>query len=177
MTLSGHPSRVAVLVIDMANVVGSVPDGWWRDRAAAAHPLLAGLVPLSGRTVTGPDGDPLRLGRVVAVLEGGANRVTWPPDREPGPHDGGGSDDGTGQDLTVIRADGSGDDAIAALVADLVAAGDRVLAVTADRGLRARLPAEVATIGPGWLNTLLGRGARPGVARPRWSRLTPSGCR
>jgi hypothetical protein len=33
----------------------------------------------------------------------------------------------------------------------------RVLVVTADRGLRARLPLGVAVAGPGWLNRLLGR--------------------
>ena len=28
-----------VLVVDGANVVGSVPDGWWKDRAGAARRL------------------------------------------------------------------------------------------------------------------------------------------
>jgi len=28
-----------VLIVDGANVVGSRPDGWWRDRAGAAHRL------------------------------------------------------------------------------------------------------------------------------------------
>lgn len=31
------------LVVDAANVVGSVPDGWWRDRAGAARRLVERL--------------------------------------------------------------------------------------------------------------------------------------
>ena len=31
--------RVQVLIVDGANVVGSRPDGWWRDRAGAARRL------------------------------------------------------------------------------------------------------------------------------------------
>ncbi|MER8098278.1 NTP pyrophosphohydrolase [Streptomyces goshikiensis] len=30
---------VTVLIVDAANVVGSVPDGWWRDRRGAAERL------------------------------------------------------------------------------------------------------------------------------------------
>lgn len=36
------PAR-PVLLVDAANVVGSVPDGWWRDRAGAAARLRDGL--------------------------------------------------------------------------------------------------------------------------------------
>ncbi|MET1154451.1 NUDIX domain-containing protein, partial [Arthrobacter sp.] len=39
-TLLEHPP---LLVIDAANVVGSRPDGWWKDRAGAARRLLASL--------------------------------------------------------------------------------------------------------------------------------------
>ncbi|NEY36686.1 NTP pyrophosphohydrolase, partial [Streptomyces sp. PRKS01-65] len=28
-----------LVIVDAANVVGSVPDGWWRDRPAAARRL------------------------------------------------------------------------------------------------------------------------------------------
>ena len=28
---------MSTLVVDGANVVGSVPDGWWKDRAGAAR--------------------------------------------------------------------------------------------------------------------------------------------
>ncbi|MEV8409926.1 NTP pyrophosphohydrolase, partial [Streptomyces niveus] len=36
-----------LLIVDGANVVGSVPDGWWRDRRAAAERLRERLVPLA----------------------------------------------------------------------------------------------------------------------------------
>ncbi|MGL5866243.1 MAG: hypothetical protein ACRCYX_10300 [Dermatophilaceae bacterium] len=35
------PARRSVLVVDEANVVGSRPDGWWRDRPGAAARLPA----------------------------------------------------------------------------------------------------------------------------------------
>jgi len=133
-----------VLVVDMANVVGSVPDGWWRDRAGAAERLLGRLAELSGRTVIGPEGEPIRPATILAVLEGKANLASGP------------DDDRTDSRLEIVRATGSGDDEIARCVAERVAAGDQVLVVTADRGLRARLPAPAATTGPGWLNGLLG---------------------
>lgn len=144
MTAAPNDAAGTVLVVDMANVVGSVPDGWWRDRAAAAERLLTGLAALSGATVTGPETHPLRLARILAVLEGRANLAA-----------GGQSQESEGPE--IIRATGSGDDAIVALAVNLIAAEDHVLVVTADRGLRARLPALVATTGPRWLNGLLGR--------------------
>lgn len=133
-----------VVVLDIANILGSVPDGWWRDRVTATQRLLSGLASLAGRTVAGPDGGLVRLARMVVVLEGQANRVTDPT---AGPEPG----------LEIVRAPGSGDDAIADVVEGLVADGERVLVVTADRGLRARLPAVAATTGPSWLNELVGR--------------------
>jgi hypothetical protein len=36
-----------VLLVDAANVVGSRPDGWWRDRAGAAARLVASLAALA----------------------------------------------------------------------------------------------------------------------------------
>jgi len=83
--------------------------------------------------VPGPGGSPVLLGRVVAVVEGRARDVPAP--------------DG----VDVVRAPGSGDDALVAAAARLVAAGEEVLVVTADRGLRARLPEGAAAAGPGWL--------------------------
>lgn len=47
--------------MDGANVVGSVPDGWWRDRAGAAAKLHAALRHAD-----------LSFDRVVLVLEGRA---------------------------------------------------------------------------------------------------------
>jgi hypothetical protein len=130
---------MTVLVVDVANVVGSRPDGWWRDRAGAATRLLDRLAALAGSRMPGPDGQDLTCGAVVAVVEGQARDVPAPG--------------GVG----VVRAPGSGDDAVAATAADLAAAGEEVLVVTADRGLRARLPDGVAATGPGWLLAELDR--------------------
>ncbi|MDQ3732558.1 MAG: hypothetical protein M3400_00925 [Actinomycetota bacterium] len=144
MSESGIPT---VLVVDMANVVGSVPNGWWRDRAGAAQKLLTGLLALAGRDVPGPESDLIRLVRIIAVLEGQANQATA-PDAEL-----------SGGRLEIIRSEGSGDDEIAERVADLPVSGERVvLVVTADRGLRGRLRPAAETTGPSWLNRLLERG-------------------
>jgi len=124
---------MAVLLIDVANVVGSRPDGWWRDRAGATGRLLARLAALDGRTLVGPDGGLGRCEEVVAVVEGPARDVPFVAP------------------VRLVRAPGSGDDALAAEAASLAADGRRVLVVTADRGLRARLPAAVDVMGPGWL--------------------------
>jgi hypothetical protein len=124
---------MTLLLVDAANVVGSRPDGWWRDRAGAAARLLARLATLPGRSLTGPDGGALSCDAVVAVLEGAARDVPAP--------------DG----VRVERAPGSGDDALAACAVRLTAGGTPLLVVTADRGLRARLPAATPVAGPGWL--------------------------
>lgn len=124
-----------VLVVDAANVVGSRPDGWWRDRAGAATRLLDRLAPLVGRTVTMPDGSLARLRHVDVVLEGRARDAT---------------DRGTAG-LVVHLAPRDGD---AEIVARARAATPHALVVTADRGLRARLDG-AATAGPGWLLALL----------------------
>lgn len=128
---------MTVLLVDAANVVGSRPDGWWRDRAGAAERLLGRLDRLTGRTLTGPGGEELTVGEVVAVVEGRARDVRSP------------------DAVTVVRAPGSGDDALARYAADLAAGGTAMLVVTADRGLRARLPAGAAVTGPGWLLAVL----------------------
>ncbi|MCF6733883.1 hypothetical protein [Blastococcus sp. KM273129] len=130
---------MAVLLVDVANVVGARPDGWWRDRAGAATRLLDRLAGLAGSTVPGPDGQELPGTRVVAVVEGRARDVPAP--------------DG----VAVVRAPGSGDDALATTAAELAGAGEEVLVVTADRGLRARLPGGIAVTGPGWLLAELDR--------------------
>ena len=38
--------RPQVIVVDAANVIGSRPDGWWRDRPGAARRLLTKLAVL-----------------------------------------------------------------------------------------------------------------------------------
>jgi hypothetical protein len=124
-----------VLVVDGANVIGSRPDGWWRDRAGAAGRLLHRLAGLAPRTVALPDRALRRLSRCVVVLEGRAREAADVPGVE------------------VVRAPDSGDDAIVALAA--VTPG--CIVVTADRGLRARLPTGVTTVGPGTLHGWLAR--------------------
>ena len=38
------------VVVDVANVMGSRPDGWWRDREGAARRLIDSLEPLAEET-------------------------------------------------------------------------------------------------------------------------------
>lgn len=132
---------VTVVVVDVANVVGSRPDGWWKDRAGAATRLLAGLPALVDHDLAGPDGEPLRIARIIAVVEGAAKAATFPAG------------------VDVVRAPSDGDSAIIAAADAALASGSgaHVLVVTADRGLRARLADGVLVAGPGWLNSLLGR--------------------
>lgn len=137
---AGQGSPV-IVVVDVANVMGSRPDGWWRDRAGAATRLLGAMPDLVTRTVRGPDDEAsVLIERIVAVVEGAAKQVEAP------------------EGVEVIRAPRDGDSAIVSLVEGLPGEGEaRVLVVTADRGLRARLPLGAAVAGPGWLNRLLGR--------------------
>jgi hypothetical protein len=122
-----------VLVVDVANVMGSRPDGWWRDRAGAATRLMSEIAPLAGAVVRSPDDVPLVVSRLLAVLEGKARDAEAPDAVE------------------AVRATADGDSAVLALAADLVAAGELVLVVTADRGLRASLPPDAIVAGPRWL--------------------------
>lgn len=116
--------NLPLVVVDAANVVASVPDGWWRDRFAATERLRDALVPLA-RTGVADHPGPVEL---VLVVEGAARDV-------PGV-----------SEVRVVAAPGSADDTIVDLVRE---AGGHCLVVTADRGLRVRvgrLGAEV--IGP-----------------------------
>ena len=122
-----------VLVVDVANVMGSRPDGWWRDRAGAATRLMVELAPLAGAEVRSPDGAALVVSRVLAVIEGQARSAVAP--------------DG----VEAVGATADGDSTVRALTADLLSSGDRVLVVTADRGLRASLPDAALVAGPRWL--------------------------
>jgi hypothetical protein len=114
---------LTLLVVDAANVVGSKPDGWWRDRAGATARLRDGLVNLN---VTGLADLPGPL-EVVLVVEGRARDVP------------------SVAGVRVVRAAGSGDDAIVELVA-AEGADRRVVVVTADRGLRDRVTAQGAEV-------------------------------
>jgi hypothetical protein len=135
----GQP-RDVVLLVDIANVMGSRPDGWWRDRAAAATRLLTGLEPLTGAEVLLPDGlETVRIAEVRAVVEGEAKRADGPAG------------------VSVLRAERDGDSEIVDEASRLTSSGTTPLVVTADRGLRRRLPGPVLIAGPDWLNHLLGR--------------------
>jgi hypothetical protein len=122
-----------LVVVDGANVVGSVPDGWWQDRQGAAARLRDLLAPLAATGLPATAGaPPWAVGvplDVVLVTEGAARGV--PP--VPG--------------VRIEEAGGSGDDLIAELAAG--AAGRRCLVVTADRELRARVvEAGAICVGP-----------------------------
>jgi 8-oxo-dGTP diphosphatase len=142
-----HPTTI---VVDIANVMGSRPDGWWRDRPAAAvrlHTQLAALA-ASGRPVLPDDTKPEAF---VMVLEGAARPAAARIDAAAARTDEAAArtDAASGAGVRVVQADGSGDDAIVALVRDLP--GRRVV-VTADRELRRRCEAAGAEVlGPGWL--------------------------
>ncbi len=134
------PVRPA-LVIDAANVVGSVPDGWWRDRAGAAARLLSSVQGLLER---GVDAATLGLGahtwfpEVSVVVEGQARAVT--------------EVDG----IRLVRAEGHGDDAIVAEASRLITGGRVVTVVTSDRELSERADAVGAGVRPvSWLRDLL----------------------
>ncbi|MGY1839726.1 MULTISPECIES: hypothetical protein [unclassified Modestobacter] len=125
---------MTVLLVDVANVLGSRPDGWWRDRPGATARLLQRLAALRTASLDAPDdGGQVTVTELIAVVEGQARGVEEPAG------------------LRLVRAQGSGDDALAATAAELADDGDDLLVVTADRGLRARLPETARVTGPGWL--------------------------
>ncbi|GAA5194860.1 hypothetical protein GCM10023322_60270 [Rugosimonospora acidiphila] len=97
-------------------MVGSVPDGWWRDRPAAAARLRDALVPVASGGLARVK-TPVEI---VLVVEGVASRLPEVPG------------------VQVVRADGSGDDAIVELVKDR-GPERKCVVVTADRELRSRV--------------------------------------
>lgn len=120
------PIGTQVLVVDGANVVGSRPDGWWKDRAGAAARLHARLVRTTGLAP-----------HVVLVLEGAARR---------------GAAEGVTGTVEVVHAGGEGDDRIVQEIARAAEAGRAVAMVTADRELSARAEELGAgVLRPGWL--------------------------
>jgi 8-oxo-dGTP diphosphatase len=121
------------LVVDAANVVGSRPDGWWRDRAGATERLLRDIAAAGPGVLGLPQGGFGWVSRPVVVLEGAAA----------------GAPDVAGID--VVRAPGSGDDTIV----DEARRAAPCVVVTADRALRARLPAAARPIGPSVLRSWL----------------------
>ncbi|MGW3622403.1 NTP pyrophosphohydrolase [Streptomyces sp. NPDC000880] len=124
-----------LVIVDAANVVGSVPDGWWRDRCGAAERLRDRLVDVAAAGTPGHPG-PVEL---VLVVEGAARGIKSLPQ------------------VRVESAPGSGDDRIVELVAGRPA-GQPCVVVTADRELRERVEAYgCETMGP---RTVQPRGER-----------------
>jgi hypothetical protein len=120
-----EPTR-SRLVVDAANVVGSRPDGWWRDRAGAARRLHEALLVAD----TAYD-------EIVMVLEGAAKP---------------GVPAGTDGHVRTLHAAGSGDDAVVGAAREGATRGLRVAVVTADRRLQDRVTAVGAsTLAPSWL--------------------------
>ncbi|MCW2761209.1 MAG: hypothetical protein JWR85_1410 [Marmoricola sp.] len=115
-----------VLVVDGANVVGSRPDGWWRDRAGAAARLHGRLA------VADTSYD-----EIVLVLEGKAKA---------------GVPQGRDGHLRTVHAARDGDATITKEVSNAREQGHDVVAVTADRALAQRVESLGArTMSPGWL--------------------------
>ena len=114
----------STLVVDGANVVGSVPDGWWKDRAGAARRLHERLLVAD----TAYD-------EIVLVLEGQAK---------------GGVRAGRDAHVRTVHASRDGDREIREQARIAAEAGARVTVVTADRALAANVsPAQV--LSPSWL--------------------------
>jgi rRNA-processing protein FCF1 len=114
----------SVLVVDGANVVGSVPDGWWKDRAGAARRLHQRLL-VADTTYD----------EIVLVLEGQAK---------------GGVKAGRDAHVRTVHASKDGDSAIREEARRALDSGGRVVVVTADRMLAANVsPAQV--LSPSWL--------------------------
>jgi hypothetical protein len=114
------------LVVDAANVIGSRPDGWWKDRAGAARRLHEALLVAD----TSYDA-------VVLVLEGAGK---------------GGVRPGRDAHVRTVHAKGSGDDAIVAEARAAAERGEAVTVVTADRFLGARCSGVGAMVlSPSWL--------------------------
>ena len=140
--LRGLLPRHPVVVVDVANVVGSVPDGWWRDRAGAASRLLDRVSRRASRGVAADalwlEGD-VWFPRWTAVVEGQARAV---------------STEVAG--VEVVAAPGEGDDAIVSVAAEFRDRGHDVIVVTSDRGLSERIVEVGGRVrGVRWLRDLL----------------------
>jgi 8-oxo-dGTP diphosphatase len=130
------------LVVDAANVVGSQPNGWWRDRRKAAQGLIESLSELAQRGLPASEAG-AAAGRtwpeIVVVTEGQAKGAADPQGR-----------------VRVVAAERDGDQAIVDIVRQLIAQDSSALVVTADRGLRNRVEELGATVvGPSWLRAYL----------------------
>jgi 8-oxo-dGTP pyrophosphatase MutT (NUDIX family) len=141
-----------VVVVDAANVIGSVPDGWWKDRAGAARRLLEAVGHLAVRGIPAnvlglpedlwfPDYAVVVEGQSRGVTAPGLPAVTMPT---------------AVAAVELVRAQGSGDDAIVSCARRLAAEGRQVTVATSDRGLADRCAeAGAGVIGAGQLRDVL----------------------
>jgi 8-oxo-dGTP diphosphatase len=130
------------IVVDVANVMGAVPDGWWRDRAGAADRLIARVDALAASGVPAAAmelPEHTWFPEWVAVVEAQARQA--------------GADAAA---VEVVGAAASGDDSIVAEASALMAAGRTVTVVTSDRELVHRVTdAGADARGARWLLDLL----------------------
>jgi hypothetical protein len=104
-----------MIVVDAANVIGSVPDGWWRDRAGAVERLRDALASMGPQALSEAPPD----AEIVLVVEGAARHVRGVPG------------------IRVVAARGSGDDAIVEVLRK--SRDPENVVVTADRALADRV--------------------------------------
>ena len=167
------------IIVDVANVMGARPDGWWKDRTAAALRLRREVSALAECGLAAADLPGEALGERTAgercfpswvlVLEGKARAAASADDTgSPVPAEparGEVSAEGSYESRQVpadavplvrlVLAPGSGDDTVAELAANL--GGGRIV-VTADRELRRCCEQAGAVVtGPRWLLDLLSR--------------------
>jgi len=114
-----------MVVIDAANVIGSRPTGWWRDRPGATSAFVSRVRASAAAGRLHPP--------TVVVLEG-QGRAGVP--------------EGEADGVQVVHAIGPGDDTVV-----IIASTNRdVVVVTADRALAERGRATGAeVVGPTWL--------------------------
>lgn len=135
------------IVVDIANVMGAEPDGWWRDRAGGIRRTLGLCADLAAAGVPASwfERDAaLMWPRIVAVLEGAAGRTVgrdaddtaWT--HAVGPLEAAGSTGVSRPRVEVVVAPGEGDDTIAELAERF---GPGTLVATSDRGLASRIDA------------------------------------
>ncbi|MBK0422781.1 NUDIX domain-containing protein [Leucobacter sp. CSA2] len=126
------------VIVDAANVIGSVPDGWWRDRRGAAVRLRDRLTLLAANPagvragfLDLPETETPGLERAypdwIMITEGSARGI------------------GGTEVVRVVDAAEVGDDAIVAVTEELAAAGAVTTIVTSDAELKVRVRAAGGT--------------------------------